>query len=143
MTEQINGAPLGVNERLKFSRRKAIVCSMALLVVCAMGGLAIIKSLRVSTSDASQIRSGMSKAEVIAILGTPLSDVPVSWNFLRFNRWDANDGYIYVAFDNSDCVEGVSTELVSTWTKLKNKILCKLGLRPDTYMFVTQLTTQE
>jgi hypothetical protein len=125
---------------MKLTRRRKVGLSLAGLVICIIGLLAIKRMQGVSTAAASRIAVGMSKADVEAILGpAPTDDIDFtrnwSWTFYSWDRWQVTDGHIDVGFDTDMRVNKVMVEVTLTWERLYDKALRKLRLRTKRSVF--------
>jgi len=58
-----------------------------------------------TTDDARKIRTGMSREQVIAILGHPSKDVFVAMGDAMHEQWNVRDGTIAVYFDDAGFVD--------------------------------------
>lgn len=88
-----------------------------------------------STKDADRVMDGMTKADVIAILGTPREpftvinipqgDRPAMWHR---EFWDARDGVIFIAFDKDGLVFDREVARVGVFRWQWRRIKYQLGL---------------
>lgn len=78
---------------------------LAILVVsCLLGAIMVLRNCGVSSARTSLIESGMTRSEVVEILGQPQQVVHDYW---LYNVWDASDMF-HVSFDEEGRVDWAS-----------------------------------
>jgi len=97
--------------------RRRVLCGLLLasaVLACFAGWLWMASGPRVTRARFEQVKKGMSRQEVIRIVGGPPSDYALAERYvaggiarLRYDEWLCDDGQLLVLFDDADTATDV------------------------------------
>src|SRR5262249_13558425 len=99
--------------------RRRLLCGLLLLsalLACGVGVLWIASRPRFTRANFGQVKEGMSREEVIRIVGGPPNDVATAADYVvgsgiarivRYDKWLCDDGVLLVFFDDADTAADV------------------------------------
>jgi hypothetical protein len=110
--------------------RRRLLCGL-LLATAVLAYLWIASGPRVSRERFEQVKKGMSRKEVVQMLGEPVGGTGVAWPYSEVYYWVCDDAELLVLFDDAGIatrVEFESPPLHHTPPTLTERIRRWLGL---------------